>query len=1046
MQLLSWLMLASLLSITSISLAQQGKSVHGTVTAGDNKQPLERVVIIEKSTQNHAYTDASGTYSITLKNDNATLIFSYVGYSTQEIPVGAQSVVDVVMQPSQKDLSEVVVTAFGVKKEKRALGYTIQQVDNADLNVNHQPNVVNALQGKVAGVQITSTGGGPGQSSRIIIRGINSLAGDRNNQPLFIIDGVEIDNSTYTTGGAETRGMSNRASDINPDDIDNISVLRGGAATALYGIRAANGAIIITTKSAKAGKIRVSYNGLYGFDQVNKIPEVQSTYTQGYLGVYDATSFWPTWGPTVAEARQEDPTHPATLFNNYKQAFRTGMQTRHTVSVGGGTEAAQVMGSVSYFKQNGVIPFSDYTSYNARLNATFRISNKVTAGASLNYINSGGNRVNSDRYGEQIIYWAPRWNMKDYKKEDGTQQTYSSGTNNPIYTLSTNKFRDNVNRAIASAYITYKPVDWLNFSYRFGNDFYTDGRTHTAPGPLGVVDEAPNLDDNEYGFIDEYNLRSRNLTSTIMANFTKTFNEKFSIDFKLGHDLRDQRVRRSSVEGDTLVVPDLFLLGNAKRVKGDSYILDYRNYGYFGDLTLGLKNLLFLELTGRNDLTSTLSRENRSYFYPSASLSYIFSDMFKLPDWWSYGKLKISYAQIGKDGDAYAITNGFETGDPIGTTVPFYQSRTLGNANLRPEFTNTSEIGTELRFLDNRLGLEVNAYQQKSKDLLVPVYVSNATGYDQAYVNAGEINNKGLEVTVTAMPVRTKDFSWYVKINFSTNRNRVIKLNEQQGAELKEIVISSQYGYLSSTVTSKLVPGMAYGALYGRSYKRYYAKDDDDGVTLRKDLPFLIGANGFPVLDDVTNQRYLGSTLPKWMGSTLQTFRYKNFTLSLLLDVRQGAYKYNQLSNFLAAFGESKITENRNQTIVFDGVLADGTQNAKAVYLGQSTGPDGVDYGAGYYRNYYRGASEKFIENASWVRLRSAGLSYTLPAGWLKPTHTISGATVSFTGNNLWLHTKYTGFDPETSSASASSNGADSFAGFTYPATRSFLFSVNLQF
>ncbi|MBP1652526.1 MAG: TonB-dependent receptor plug, partial [Bacteroidetes bacterium] len=428
MQLLSWLMLASLLSITSISLAQQGKSVHGTVTAGDNKQPLERVVIIEKSTQNHAYTDASGTYSITLKNDNATLIFSYVGYSTQEIPVGAQSVVDVVMQPSQKDLSEVVVTAFGVKKEKRALGYTIQQVDNADLNVNHQPNVVNALQGKVAGVQITSTGGGPGQSSRIIIRGINSLAGDRNNQPLFIIDGVEIDNSTYTTGGAETRGMSNRASDINPDDIDNISVLRGGAATALYGIRAANGAIIITTKSAKAGKIRVSYNGLYGFDQVNKIPEVQSTYTQGYLGVYDATSFWPTWGPTVAEARQEDPTHPATLFNNYKQAFRTGMQTRHTVSVGGGTEAAQVMGSVSYFKQNGVIPFSDYTSYNARLNATFRISNKVTAGASLNYINSGGNRVNSDRYGEQIIYWAPRWNMKDYKKEDGTQQTYSSGT------------------------------------------------------------------------------------------------------------------------------------------------------------------------------------------------------------------------------------------------------------------------------------------------------------------------------------------------------------------------------------------------------------------------------------------------------------------------------------------------------------------------------------------------------------------------------------------------------------------------------------------
>lgn len=1044
MNLLSGLVLASLLSTCSVAFARQGKPIRGQVT-GNDAQPLERAVVLEKGTQNHAFTDASGTYTLTVKDRSATLIFSYIGYNTREIPINDQPVVNATLQSAQKDLGEVVVTAFGVKKEKRALGYTIQQVDNADLNVNRQPNVVNALQGKVAGVTISSTGGGPGQSSRIIIRGINSLA-DRNNQPLFIVDGVEIDNSTYTTGGSETRGMSNRAADINPDDIDNVSVLRGGAATALYGIRAANGAIIITTKSARAGKITVSYNGMYGLDQVNKIPEVQNTYTQGYLGVYDPASFWPTFGPTVAAAKEQDPTHPDKLYNNYKQAFRTGMQTRHTVSAGGGTESAQVMGSVSYFNQDGVIPFSDYTSYNARLNTTFKINDKVSAGASLNYINSGGNRVNADRYGEQLIYWAPRWNLKDYKKPDGTQQTYSSGTNNPLYTLSTNKFKDNVNRAIASAYINYKPVSWLNFTYRFGNDFYTDGRTHTAPGPMDLVGEVPNLDDNEYGFVNEYNLRSRNLTSTFIANFNKTFANKFSVDLKLGHDLRDQRVRRSSVEGDTLVVPDLFLLDNAKRVTANSYIYDYRNYGYFGDLTLGWKNLLFLELTGRNDLTSTLSKGNRSYFYPSASLSFVFSDMIRVPDWWSYGKFKVSYAQIGKDGDAYAITNGFETGTTIGTTVPFYQGRTLGNPNLRPEFTNTAEIGTELRFLDNRIGLEVNAYQQKSKDLLIPVYVSNATGYDQAYVNAGEISNKGLEVTVTAMPVRTKDFSWDFKVNFSTNRNRVIRLNEQQGAELKEIVISSQYGYLSSTVTSKLVPGQAYGALYGRTYKRYYDKADDDGITLRKDLPLLIGANGFPILDDVTNQRYLGSTLPKWIGSTLQTLRYKGFTLSLLLDIRQGQYKYNQLSNFQTAFGESKLTENREQTIVFDGVLADGTPNQKPVYLGQSKGPDGVDYGAGYYRNYYRGASEKFIENASWVRLRSAGLSYTLPAAWLKPTHTISAATLSFTGNNLWLHTKYTGFDPETSSLSAGSNGADSFSGFTYPATRSFLFSVNLQF
>jgi outer membrane receptor protein involved in Fe transport len=677
------------------------------------------------------------------------------------------------------------------------------------------------------------------------------------------------------------------------------------------------------------------------------------------------------------------------------------------------------------------------------VNAQFKISEKISAGASLNYINSGGNRINADRYGEQIIYWSPRWDMKDYLKADNTQQTYSSGTNNPMYTLYSNKFRDNVNRTIASAFIRYAPAKWLNFSYRFGNDFYTDGRTHNAPGPLGLVGEAVNIDDNGYGFVDEYNLRSRIITSTFMANITHTIKEKFSIDLKLGHDLRDQKLRRNSVEGDTLVVPDLFLLGNAKRIRGESYIYDYRNYGYFADLTLGLNNYLFLELTGRNDLTSTLSTDNRSYFYPSVSLSYIFSDQFKLPSWWTYGKLKFSYAKIGKDGDPYAITNGYSAGNSIGSSIPFYQSRTLGNPVLRPEFTQTTEIGTELRFLDNRVGLELAAYKQKSKDLIIPVAVSNATGFDRAYVNAGEMENKGLEVTLSATPVRSKDFSWDFRINFSTNKNKVIRLNQDLG----EIAISTQSGYLSSSVTSKLVPGRAYGSLFGRNYLRYYANSaDDDKVTLRRDLPIVIGANGFPVLESASVQRYLGSTLPKWIGSTLQTVRYKNLSLSVLVDVRHGQYKYNQLSNFLAAFGKSKITENRDQTIVFKGVLANGTPNTKAVYLGQGKGPDGVDYGVGFYRNYYRGASENFVEDASWVRLRSVSLSYALPSKWLNPTKVISGASVSFTGNNLWLHTKYTGFDPETSSTSAGSNASDSFSGFTYPATKSYLFSVNLQF
>lgn len=1035
--LICWLLLLPM------SVLSQSRVLTGTIT-NSTGSPVPFATIEHKGTSSSTTAAETGRYSINVSGSNVVLVVSSAGYATREVNAGNASTFDIQLQESGS-LSEVVVTAFGIKKEKKSLGFTVQQVDSKELNINHQSNVVNALQGKVAGVQISSAGGGPGQGARILIRGINSLDAGRNNQPLFIIDGVEIDNSTYTTGGAETRGMSNRAADINPDDIESISVLRGGAATALYGIRAANGAILITTKSAKAGKIQVAYNGMYSIDKVNKTPDVQDKFTQGYfnsttrLVEYDPTSFWPSWGPTIAEAKALDPTHPDAIFDNFERGYRTGNQTRHSLNLTGGTEKVQLAGSMSYFQQDGVIPFSDYKSYNARLNSQFTISSKLKAGASVNFINSGGSRVNADRYGEQLIYWSPRWDVMDYIKPDGTQNNYGPDNDSPVYTLATNRFVDNVNRTIASAFINYSPVKWLNFTYRFGNDFYTDARTHTAPGPKGTVDELIN-GDNDMGFIYEYNLKNRIITSTAIANFNHTINDKFSIDFKVGHDLRDIKLRRVSTEGDTLVVPDLFLLQNTKKVLASNLISDQRNYGFFGDLTLGWKNLLFLNVTGRNDITSTLSKVNRSYFYPSASVSYIFSEQFQLPQWWNYGKLKLSYAKIGKDGDPYSIVTAFAPGTPIGSAVPFTQVNTLGNPNLRPEFTTAYELGTELRFLQNRLGLEVIGYKSNSKDLIVPAKISNATGFDEAQVNAGEIENKGLEISLSAIPVKTRDFTWDMRYNFSTNKSRVIKLNEG----LSEIILGSQFGYSSSTVTSKLVPGQAYGALYGRSYSRYYGGKPDDGITIAKDQPLLIGANGFPVIS--TKQRYLGSSLPKWIFNTTQTFTYKQFSLSALLDVREGQYRYNQFANFMAAFGTAKFTENRTETIVFPGVLADGSPNTKPVYLGLGKGPDGNDYGQGYYRNYYRGSSELFIEDASWIRLRSLSLSYTVPANILTKTKAITAASVSVTGNNLWLKTDFTGFDPESSSDPAGSNTSDAFSGFTYPGIRSFMISLNLQF
>jgi TonB-linked SusC/RagA family outer membrane protein len=1030
----AWILLFISMPFWALS---QSRQITGIVT-DEKGAPLSGASVLQKGTTNGTSTDDRGSYTITVTGVSPVLVFSFAGRQSQEMAVGTGAIYNVSLGSSGA-MSEVIVTALGIRKEKRSLGYTVQSVNAEDLTVNHQSNVVNALQGKVAGVTISSTGGAPGQGARIQIRGINSLDAGRNNQPIFIVDGVEVDNSTFTTGGGDTRGMTNRAADINPDDIESISVLRGGAATALYGIRAANGAVLITTKSARAGKIQVSYTGSYGFDNVNKTPDVQTKFTQGYLGVYDNTSFWPSWGPTVAEGKAQDPTHPDQIFNNFKRAYRQGNQTRHSINLGGGSEMMQLGASFSYSNQNGVIPFSDYKSYNARVNGNLNVSKKIKIGASMNFINSGGSRVNSDRYGEQLIYWSPRWDVMDYIKPDGTQKNYGTDNDNPVYTLATNRFFDNVNRVIASTNVNYAPTSWLNFTYRFGNDFYTDGRTHYAPGPKGVVGELVNSD-NDMGFYQEHTIRNRIITSTFIANLNHNIGNDFSIDLKLGHDLKDAKLRRVSTMGDTLVVPDLYLLQNTKKILASNLLEDYRNYGIFGDLTLGFRNYLFLEVTGRNDFTSTLSKDTRSYFYPSYSLSYVFSDMLHLPSFWNYGKLKASYAKVGKDGNPYGTTTGFVPGSPIGNVIPWTNVDRLGNPLLKPEFTTTAEAGFELRFLDNRLGLEVTGYKANSKDLLLPVKISNTTGFDEAYINAGEIKNKGIEISLNAMPVRSNDFSWDFTINFSSNKNEVVKLN--QG--LNEILLESQFGYLSSNANMKLIPGYEYGALFGRTYKRYYGTKTEDPLRIDESAPLLIGANGFPQID--TKQKYLGSSQPDYIASTLQTFRYKQFAISALLDTRQGQMKYNQFANFMAAFGVSKITENRTETIVFPGVLADGTPNTKPVYLGQATGPDGVNYGNGYYRNVYRGITENFVEDASWIRLRSLSLTYNLPGSILNRTKVLKGASVSLTGNNLWLKTDYTGFDPESSSFSSGANSSEGFSGFTYPGVRTFMASVNIQF
>jgi TonB-linked SusC/RagA family outer membrane protein len=1012
----------------------------GRVTADGDASPLPGVNVSVKGTTTGTQTDSDGHYRLRVANTNAVLVFSSIGYESQEITTGNRNSINVVLKQDNKQLNEVVVTALGIGRQKKDLGYATQSVDAAQITQNRQTNVVNALQGKVAGVTITSTGGAPGQGARILIRGINSLDVSRDNQPLFVVDGIFLDNSTSTIGsGAASRGASNRAADINPDDVETINILKGGAATALYGLRGANGVVVITTKSGKAGAFRANVSSTFGIENVDKYPEVQDKYTIGFGGVYNPQDFFPSWGPTVEEAIKIDPTHPQKLYNHFRDAYKTGKQYQNNLSFSGGTDKVTFLTSIGHLRHEGVIPFTNFNKLSVRLNTNVKISPKFSVNSTLNYINSGGDRYNADRFNESLSYWSPRYDVRDFLKADGTQNTYGNG--NPIYGAYTNKLRDNVNRLIGGLNFSYTPLKWLTLNYRAGLDTYSDSRIRTAPGPTGITGERL-FEDNNLGFIYQYNTNFRAITSTFTASANTKIGQNLNTTVRLGHDLYDRRIRSFGAEGNELTVYNYYDLRNAKTITPVQGGEDYHLMGIFGELTLDYKDFLFLTLTGRNDVTSSLRAPNNSFFYPSASLSYIFSQQFKLPEVISLGKLRASYAKIGKDASPYSTITGYSpyVQLPSGLTG-FTRSALLGDPSLRPEFTDTFEAGVEMGFLNNRLGLDFTYYNSLSSDQIILVNVSSATGYERAAINSGSMRNRGIELILRATPVRTNKFSWDMNVNFSANRNKILSIREG----LTEINYASQSGYANSTVTMRLVPGYAYGNLYGRSYQRYYENAADANISpvLDRNRPIVIGANGFPVIN--TTQKILGNSQPKWIGGFNNTFRYGNLTLNVLFDARVGQYRYNQLGNWFSAFGIAKYTEDRNDIKVFEGVLANGSPNTKPVWLGQGKGPDGEDYGIGYYRNIHRGVSENFVEDASWARLRSAGLTYSLPVSLFQNSSVIKNASVSVTGNNLAIWTNYSGYDPETSSTDSGSN-VDGFTGFTYPAVRSFLFTLNLGF
>jgi TonB-linked SusC/RagA family outer membrane protein len=1031
----------------SVNATNFEQEISGTVVDAETGNPLPAVNVLAVGTSTGTTTNNSGEYSLSAPDDADSLRFSFIGYETTGIAIDGRSEIDVRLIPSVQQFNEMVVTAFGVEQEQRELGYSVQQVDSEELTAGNNENLVSALQGKVSGVQVTNTGGAPGSSSRILIRGISSLDPGADNQPLFVVDGVPIDNSTISAGDTP-RGLSNRAADINPDDIESVSVLKGAAASALYGVRAANGAVIITTKKGEVGEVQIKFNNSVGFDRVNRYPEFQEVYGQGFGGESTTSSFWPNWGARIEAVAD---TVPGWRYHDiFRDAMDTGVKIDNNISVSGGNELATYYGSVSNLMHDGVIPFSGWDRTSVRFSGDIQPNEDLKIGSSVNFVNSGGDRVGADRFMERLMYWAPTKDVTVYRKPNGTMNGYyndgGSGTN-PIYDARYSSFEDNVNRVIGNLNANYNLTDWFSASYRFGLDYYSDQRTNITPGPRGI--EGENVISST-GSINEYRINSRDLNSNLRLTFDRNLTEDISLNLTLGNDIFDREYNQVIASGNDFVTPEFFNLSNVRDISNSQFMSQRRLIGAYGDLTIGYNDYLFLNITGRNDWSSTLPVDNRSFFYPSFNLGFVFTDALDTPEYLSYGKLRASYAQVGKDADPYSTGITFVSSDryPLGGQVGYSRNSQIGSPDLKPEITTSIEVGADLRFVEDRIGLDFTWYKANSEDQILTVPISNATGATRFVTNAGEIENRGIELQLNLTPVQTPDLQWDVRVNYSRNRNEVISIREG----IESIFLASSFGYAGGGASIQLVEGEPFGNLYGSSYARYYPEGEapEDPLYVDEDAPIVIGEDGFPVRNN--EDLVLGNAFPDWIGGLYNQIAYKNVSLSFLIDLQQGVDVYSQYDNFFAAFGITELSLDREDYRVFDGVTADGQRNTKEVWLGQGLDPEGRiepgtdevrDYGAGFYRNTYRGIAENFVKDASFVKLRNIKLSYSLPSSLLE-TIPFKNVTASATANNIILYTPFEGFDPEARSGPAGTN-ATGFTGLDHPSVASLIFSLNFS-
>lgn len=1032
--------LLACLLVVSIGLVNaQSKSISGKVISADDGQPIIGATVKVKGSNMGTVSGTNGEFKISVP-DGKDIVVSFLGMKTVEIHPAQNLVVK--LQSDSKVMDEVVVTALGIKRTEKSLGYSTSSIKSEEILKARETNVLNSLAGKASGVRINSQSGTLGGSAKITIRGTSSLTGD--NQPLFVVDGFPISNSSSTGGTTKNNvDYGNRIGDLNPDDIETMTILKGGAATALYGYRAKDGAVIITTKRGAKGKASVTVNSSVRVDNILKYPDLQNEYAQGNYGVYDL-KYTNGWGPKISDVadlkfkdfKGQDVTLQAQP-NNVKDFFETGVTKVNNVAFAGGGDNSDYRVSLGATNQTGVIPGSKLDRYNFGVNVGKEFSKYFSNRANFSYVYTNGQgrpsqSSNNSNIVTSSIFGMPRvvsnQDLKDNFENPITGQQIFLSTdktgNNPYWIVNYNKNNNRVDRFVGNDVITVKPFTWLTITNNAGFDIYNEYRqSNSRKGTAG-------FNNGEFTNVDIY---SKNLNNDLLLSADYKLNDDFQFKLTVGNNINEREARSTTVYAQNLTIDRLYTYSNASSVTSTLGYSKRRSVSVFGDLGVSYKDFAFLNVTGRNDWFSTLPVESRSFFYPSLTGSLLYSELFKKQDilsWLDYGKLRFGIANVGSDLDPYSLdfqyspttsvfmqyigsaTTVFPFG-PISTA--FSGPRTLPNSKLVPQLQTTYELGTDLKMFKNRIGLNLTYYNSETTNQLISIDVPISTGYFANSINAGKIQNRGIEVDLNIIPLKMKDFTWNLSLNFAKNKQTVAKITDK----LKEYVLSSGW----SGLQVKASEGGTFG-LYGTGWLR----DDKGNVVI----------DGVSGLRKTKSNVRFGDIYPEWTGGVNNTFNYKNFGLSFLIDIRKGGVFYSGTTSSLRTSGlAAETAANRGRTFIDKGVVQSGNSYIANTVPVQSM----QDFWANYAST---SNTEGNVFDASFVKLREVRFSYAIPSYLLKDKF-VKGIEVALEGRNLWIIKSYVPHvDPELNFFGSGGIG-EGVEFNSVPSTRSFGLNVKLE-